>query len=100
MKISVNDTELFTLSETQKSVIKHDIPEAIFDADMKRRLEWVLMHKYEQCFKRFKEEWEPKLAANGVESIPTNKDAFATLVFSQPNYKNRAARDAESVIAK
>jgi hypothetical protein len=38
-------------------------------------------------------EWEPKLAARGVESIPTNKDAFAALVFSQPDYLDRKARD-------
>ena len=47
MKISVNNTELFTLSETKKKVLKNDIHADEFDADMKRRLEWVLMHKYE-----------------------------------------------------
>ncbi len=97
MEIKVDDVSLFTLSETQKSVICNDINEDIFDADMKRRLEYILMHKYERCFARLKSEWEPKLAANGVESIPTNRDAFADLVFSQPNYKNRKQRDQESV---
>ena len=93
MKISVNDTELFTLSETQKNVIKNDINEDIFDADMKRRVQYILNHKYERCFERLKKEWEPKLASKGVESIPTNKDAFAELVFAQAEYKGRKARD-------
>lgn len=96
MKISVNDQHLFTLSETQKKVIKNDILEEIFDDDMKRRLQWVLMHKYERCFARLKLEWDPKLAAAGVEMIPTNADAYAALVFSQPNYKHRSAREADA----
>lgn len=95
MKISVDDQELFRLSETQKNVIKNDIDEEIFDDDMKRRLQYILMHKYERCFERLKKEWEPKLKANGVTMIPTNEDQFSQLVFSQPNYKNRSQRDSE-----
>ena len=95
MKISVNDQELFTLTDTQKRVIMNDIPSEVFDEDMKRRLQYILMHKYEECFKRLKAEWEPKLVANGVESIPTNSDALAELIFNQPNYKDRAAREKD-----
>lgn len=94
MKISVNDKPLFTLSETQKQVIKNEIHADIFDADMNRRLQWVLMHKYEECFKTLKSEWDPKLAANGVKMIPTDQEQYAQLVFAQPNYKDRAARDS------
>ena len=93
MKISVNDQELFTLSEVQKQVIKNDIPEDIFDTDMKRRLQWILTHKYAECFKALKAEWDPKLAINGVSMIPTDPDAYAQLVFAQPNYKDRATRE-------
>lgn len=92
MKISVNDKELLTLSEIQKKVIQNDICCHEFDADMARRLEYILMHKYEQCFKRLKDEWEPILAKR-YESIPTNKDQFAQLVFDQPDYKDRYAKN-------
>lgn len=93
MKISVNDQEIFTLTETQKKVIQNDIPSEIFDEDMKRRIRWVLLdEKYKKCYERLKKEWEPKLRANGVTSIPLDEDAFAELVFSQPNYKNRSQR--------
>lgn len=95
MKISVDNTELFELNETQKKVIKNDIPSDIFEDDMKRRLQYILMHKYERCFERLKKEWEPKLIARGLESIPTNKDSFAELVFSQPEYKDRKSRELE-----
>ena len=93
MKVSVNDQPLFTLSDTQKQVIKNDVHTNIFDADMNRRLQWVLMHKYEECFKALKAEWDPKLAANGVTMIPTDPEAYAQLVFAQPNYKDRSARE-------
>lgn len=95
MKVSVNDKELFVLSELQKKVIMNDIREDVFDEDMCRRLEFVLKDKYERCFDRLKKEWDNKLAQNGVKMIPTDKDEYAELVFSQQNYKNRMARDAE-----
>lgn len=100
MKIKVDDTELFELTETQKNVIKNEISSDIFEDDMKRRLQWVLIHKYEQCFKKLKSEWEPKLAAKGVEAIPTNKDSFAQLVFSQAEYMDRKTREAQEVLSE
>lgn len=96
MKISVNDATLFELNETQKQVIKNDIPADIFDEDMKRRLQYILTHKYERCFARLKAEWDQKLVQNGVQSVPTDPDAYAQLVFAQPNYKDRAAREAQA----
>lgn len=92
MKISIDDRELFTLSDTQKRVIKNDILEDIFDEDMKRRIQYSLMHKYEQCFERLKLEWMPKLQGR-VQSVPTHPDALAQLIFSQPDYKNRSQRE-------
>lgn len=96
MKISVNGVELFELSEAQKQVIKNDILSENLEDDLKRRLQWVLMHKYENCFKRLKSEWDSKLAANNVAMMPTDPDAYAQLVFAQPNYRDRSARDLEA----
>ncbi len=93
MKISVNDQELFSLSETQKKVIRNDIHEDIFEDDMKRRLQYILTHKYERCFERLKKEWEPKLKEKGIAMIPTDETAFAELVFAQSEYKNRSQRE-------
>ena len=92
MKISIDDKELFTLSDVQKQVIKNDISEDLFDEDIKRRIEYVINHKYEQCFERLKKEWEPKLAEK-LSSIPTDKEEFAKLVFAHPDYKDRKSRD-------
>jgi len=98
MKISVDDQELFTLSETQKKVMCNDIKEDIFEDDLKRRLQYILTHKYERCFKRLKDEWEPKLKASGAKSIPLDEEEFANVVFAHKDYKNRSARDLEEGI--
>lgn len=94
MKFKVNDKEILELSETKQKVIQNDIPAEEFEADMERRVGYVIQHKFEQCFKRMKEEWEPKLKASGVRSIPLDEEEFAQLVFSQPSYKSRSQRDA------
>ena len=97
MKISVDGEDLFTISEIQKKVIQNDIPSSIFDEDMKRRLQYILNHKFEECFKRLKNEWEPKLKSLGVKSIPLDDVEFANLVFSRPEYQDRETRDAKSI---
>ena len=93
MKIKVDDVVVLELTDTQKQVIMHDVNEEIFIEDMKRRVAWVLTHKYEQCFERLKKEWDPMLASNGVAMIPTDKDAYAQLVLSQQTYKSRKQKD-------
>lgn len=95
MKISVDDNELYRLSETQKKVIQNDILSEIFAEDMKRRLHWILTHKYEECFKRLKHEWEPKLKERGIEMFPSDPEKFAELVFSQDDYKNCSQKQKE-----
>lgn len=94
MKISVDDVQLFELSDIQKQVIMNDINEDIFEDDMKRRLQYILMHKYERCFARLKAEWDGKLKENGVKTIPLDEDKYAQLVFKQPNYASRKQREA------
>ena len=96
MKISVYGVQLFELSEIKKQVMKNNIAGDIFESDLKRRIEWILMHKYEECFKELKAEWDSKLASNGVDMMPTNPDKYAALVFAQPNYKDRSARELEA----
>lgn len=92
MKVSVDNQELFTLSNVQKKVIKNDIHEDEFDSDMKRRLEYILTHKYERCYERLVKEWMPKLQQR-YQSIPTNPDQVAELIFTQADYKSRKQRE-------
>jgi len=99
MKISVNNQEIYSLSPIQCKVICDYVHGDIMEEDMKRRLEWVLMHLHEQCIKRLRDEWMPKLSKR-MDSIPTSDDAFAELVFSQPDYKDRKDRDAEATLSR
>ena len=94
MKINVDGKECFSLTETQKKVIKNDIHADVFEEDMKRRLHYILTHKYERCFERLKSEWIPLLQSR-VDSIPTDPDALAELIFNQPDYKDRKSRESK-----
>lgn len=96
MKISVNDQELFNMSEIKKKVISNDIPAEVLENDLKRRVAYILAHKYERCMERLKREWIPKLKAAGVQNIPLDDDAFAQLVFARPEYKDRSARERDN----
>lgn len=98
MKIKVDEQDLFELSEIQCNVICNDIAKDIFEEDMKRRLNYILMHKYDQCMKRMKDEWIPKLKGR-VDSIPLDDDKLAELIMSQPDYKCRKTRDDEAKVA-
>ena len=92
MKIQVDGKALFELSKTQEKVIKNEILEDIFEEDMKRRLQYILTHKYEQCFERLKKHWIPILKER-IDSFPSNDEELANLIFSQKDYKNRSARE-------
>jgi hypothetical protein len=97
MQFFVNDELIKELTPTQLKVIAHDLLNV--DEEMRRRVHDILMAAYERSFANIKHQWEIKLAERGEEFIPTNKDAFAELVFKQPDYKNRAQREEEAINA-
>lgn len=94
MKIFIDNIEVLELTETQAKVIRNETFELFEDA-VKRRLNDVLIEKHKSCMKRLKEKWEPLLAERGVELIPIDSDAFAKIVFAQPDYKSKAYEYAE-----
>ena len=73
MKVTFNDEDLFTLSETQKKVIKNDILEEEFEFDMRRRLKYWIENPCEKVCNRKKEEWRKDLKANGASEYPVNE---------------------------
>lgn len=93
MKFYADNECILELSDIQLKVLANEISIDELKADLKRRAAWVIQHKYERMFERFKKHWEGKLAALGHESLPTNKEAFAELVFACPEYKCRKKRD-------
>lgn len=95
MKIKVDEEEIFELIPIRKQVICYDIMEDEVDEDLKRRVKYIISHKYERCMDRLKKEWIPKLQAKGEKSIPLDDDELAAFIFNQPDYKNRSARILE-----
>lgn len=99
MKVKVNEEQIFELEQWEKDVIANDIASEDLDADLKRRLEWVLKHKVEQCYNRFEKEWLEKLRNDpSVESIPKTKKGFVEMVIARPDYKNRSQKRVEEVV--
>lgn len=95
MKFAVDGEDILDLNQTKMKVIGNDIHEDELNQDLKRRVNHIITHKYEQCFKRLKEEWMPKLKAKGLQNVPLDDDQFAELVFQQPEYKSRKQRDLD-----
>ena len=62
--------------------------------------DWVqkaVRGKINQCRKRFIREWQPKLFADSsVQTIPGDEAGFISAVLARPDYKDRAAREAET----
>lgn len=92
--IKKDNKELFQISDIDIKLLEHDLLNV--DDDIDRRLQWVISHKCEQIYKRFKDEWESKLVSEGAESIPAQRDAFVNMITARQDYKNRATREAES----
>lgn len=98
LSVSVDGKEHFRITKTQKKILKHAKKSP--DDFVKDQMAWILSHKYERCMERLRNEWEQKLADRGINQIPLDDDAFAQLVFSQSDYKNRSQREAESSLAR
>jgi hypothetical protein len=80
-----------TIDDTDQKCMKNDI----LDID-----DWVqsaVLGKKNNCWKRFQREWTIKLMEDDsfTDAIPSNKTDFVNLVTARPDYKDRAARDAE-----
>lgn len=60
------------------------------------QIEWVLKEKIKGCLRRMHAEWDPKLSVKAID-IPLDDETFVNLVISQPDYKDRATRDAEAI---
>lgn len=97
MKFIVDQEEVLDLATWQENLIKNDIASSLFEADMKRRVSGIILHKLDQCFKRMEDEWRPKLIAEGAASLPTSREEFVNLVLSHPNYKDKEIREQERI---
>lgn len=94
MVVTVDDLQRFRITPTHKRMIKLQGTKDV-DAHCQDRLGWILKHKYERCMERLRNEWTAKFQDRGLKEVPADDDAFALLVFSQPDYKNRSQREKD-----
>jgi hypothetical protein len=76
-----------------------DTEQAILLNDLLNIDDWLqaaMLGKKNNCWKRLQQEWTMKLMNDDsfTDPIPSNKDAFVTLVTSRSDYKTRAQREA------
>jgi len=98
MKFSVDDEVILELSDDQLKVMAHGINSDILVDDLKRRVVWVISHKYENLLDGLLKDAMPVLAANNA-SLPTDKLAQAALVFALPDYQDKKNRDDAAIVA-
>jgi len=75
-----------------------DTEQAILLNDLLNIDDWLqaaMLGKKNNCWKRLQQEWTMKLMNDDsfTDPIPSNKDAFVTLVTSRSDYKTRAQRE-------
>lgn len=88
-------TITINISDSEEACLKNDL----LDID-----DWVqkaVTGKISQCRKRFVREWQPKLFADpAATTMPAKEEAFISAVLVRPDYRDRAARDAEGSAAR
>jgi len=93
MKFYVDQKEVYDLTDVKKKVICNDICSDCVDADLERRIAYIISHKYEQCMKRLRENWTQVFIDEEI-MVPKDDDVFAQKVFDRPDYKDKKSRDA------
>ena len=77
----------------------NDAEEACLLNDLLNVEDWVqkaVKGKINNCKKRLIREWQPRLMADPLTTtMPADEQGFLDAVLIRPDYKNRAARDAE-----
>lgn len=86
LKIILDDEDISALSDMQKKIIFSCMQEYYVKEEIKKRTQWNLLNIYERSLKKLKSEWHVKLSKR-YEMLPTSDEAFALLVFEQPDFK-------------
>ena len=80
-----------------------DTDEKVFLNDLLDVEAWItgaVAGKQSNCWTRFQQHWTTVLMEDTdfTDPIPSTKDDFVTLILARSDYKNRAARDAETSV--
>ena len=93
MKFYLDDELIFELTEVQQKVLQDQWFSQTFRDEIKRHVQWIIIHNYEQVLKKLKEDWVPRLSELKIDAIPLDDSKLAKLIFTHPDYKARSQRD-------
>jgi len=94
--ITVNGTHAYTLTDVQVDILANEINRDELEQQLAAFVVREIVRRYEIAFENLKKEWDKKLPALGVTSAPINCEDYACLVFAQPTYSDKKARDSEN----
>ena len=87
-----------SISDTDMLILQHNIYDENNESDPATK--WVdgaLTGKVNNCYKRLKAEWVPKLMDDeNISAISASKDDFVLQVTNHSSYQNRASRESGS----
>jgi hypothetical protein len=86
MKFYVDSVCVLELSPVQEQILLSGIPADVFVSTMQQRVVWVINQVIDGSFDSLFNKWLPILQGR-YDSVPSNRDKFAELIFSQPDYK-------------
>ena len=89
MKISRDSKTIYTISDSEKSILKHIIQNELYEDDVKRRIAyWVKDNLFEKALTRLKLKWNKILKDRDVKSFPTNNIEYSKVLLSQPEFSS------------
>ena len=92
MQVKVDNKVIFEITQTDVDLLAYDLLDV--QAEIERRLKYIIEHKVGECYKRFKEEWDKKLEKDSsVNFIPSKRDEYVAFVKARSDYKNRSQRE-------
>jgi len=90
MKCMINDMEVFDLNPTQVNILAHVIPYNEVEDHLKGLIHYIVGQKLRECAGKLFEEWKPKLAKEGVTTVPLMDIDLAKEIFERPDYASLA----------
>lgn len=92
MKIFVDDKQLFELADWQLAILSDGILGDL-QADIERRLKWVIDQKLDTQLAEMKASWIPVLQADdSVAALPKRDEDLVRLIVARADYKNANER--------
>lgn len=86
-------------TDEELNLLKAVINEDELEADLIRRIKWVIDEKVRHAREMLLAEWQPKLEAENA-MLPTSKSELLNMVFTSPSFKPKKQKDIDSVANK